>query len=883
MERVYCHIIPPIWTTRQPDMAAAWLTRFVRHHGWEVCLLDLNVELFRREARPGVRYCWEQLYGAMDPEEFSRALLEDHGEHIRGRLEEALGRGCQVFGMLHTTVNTKMVAALSLLIKELAPGAHVVVGGPGATSYHRYRRRYRGDPPMVHPVERELEGGHAVDSWALGEGEHTLLELLERRARGEPLRGIPGLVLTADGPGAPLRERALIREMDSLPPVDFEGFELGRYSYRALPFQLSRGCAVARCSHCGLKGYARGFRVRSPEHALAEIEGNIARYGIRELHFADLGVNGDLERLERFCDEVIRRELGISWQSFIYIRPDMTPGLMRKVVESGCRALNYGFESGSDTVLRSMRKLYTADDAARVLRMTREAGGRSIVNLMVGHPGEGERELQETLEFLSRNAEHIDMVASVSVTEVQVHSPLLDERERFGVELLDRHGRWRSVDGTIDWRERNERAHRVTEHLRTLGIPCFETFWEPPHQGHEDPPGELRSGMVRITALEVTAPELSAEGQCRIDLPVLVHVGYRADPTVRWAVFDLEVTDLAGQPVFATPPTSARFRTVELEREGFVRLAFGPQDLPPGELVFTAAVHPLGGAVVYDRHIERRTVRVMGVPANKPPTVTPVTWTRHPGRLDPRTLPVEQLRLLQAGHAEPVLRAADPVDVEVHLRRPDAAIHLRLRAPDGSVLQLPLDGQGLRRVGRLDPLTTEGTWELELDAAQGEELATSRHRVVVGRPTPGLALLEPRARWFAPDEPVAPGAPPSAGLAPGARLSLALGATGLPTDRNVRLRGEVSVHDRQGRLVASASTSTSLAAPRGNAGLELELALNLLDGEYRMTASLLGEDGRVLQTLERELRVASVDRRAGGGLVHAPHTLAVRATRCSPA
>jgi len=902
MERIYCHVVAPVWTMRHPDMAAGWLTAYVRHNGWQAELLDLNAELYWLETRAEVKDCWPRLYVSMNPEQFTHAVLGAHGDHVRQRLRQVADRGCRVFGLLITTGNARFVADLSRMIKEVVPESVVVVGGPGVTSLFRYRRYYRRrEPLMPHSVERDLSSGHAIDYWVLGEGELTLMELLQQLERGETPGDSPGLARTGPEMFLDFKERPLIKDLDSLPLVDFEGFDLSRYDYQALPFQLSRGCAFARCSHCGLKGYSRGFRVRSPNHAMAEIRANIARHGIREFHFVDLGVNGDLELLGGFCDAVIAAGLQMRWECFFQIRPDMTFDLLRRVVDSGCYGFNYGFETGSDLVLQTMRKPYSSEDAARVLRMTRKAGGRTCINVMVGHPGETEQEFQQTLDFLSRNVEGISIVGGAAITEMQLHSPLLEECDHFGIQMVGtERNNWQTVDGSIDWRVRNDRIHRLTEHLRTLGIPCFEAYWDPLPRGFPPPdPPDLTDDAVQITGIVVTAPDVEPEQPCKVDMPLLIHVGYRATSALKMAVFDLQISDLSGQVVFTTPSPTQRLRAVEVYPQGWVRMALGPYDLPPGRYLVTATARSFHEPErVFDRYIDHTPFTMVGAPHQRVQVVTPYTWTHSAGHLAPASgSPLRQIRVYQGDDSrQPTLReGAGPPVVELRLAGEaisDARMELRLLRQGVELhhasSEIAFDARG--RIWRywMDGLTlTAGSYDLELALHTGSRVFESRHHLQVQPPeTPGQVLLQVRPTWRLDPPLLEGGTAPGGGrpeqtIEPGDSLTVSLELEGLPVDQLAPVSCRVAIEDRQGCMLGLV-THRCVLMTHGTAAVDLELEVPVLDGEYTLRAGLWGEDERLLAPVRSvELRVKSQDRTTGGGLVYAPHRMTVSG-RSSP-
>ncbi|MFC1641401.1 B12-binding domain-containing radical SAM protein, partial [Myxococcota bacterium] len=102
----------------------------------------------------------------------------------------------ELYGMSCYTANRRGVASLADAIHVRHPQAHVTVGGPHATA-----------------MATEMLAHHqAIDSVAVGEGEHTLLELAERLSQRADLGGLAGLVYRRHGkiergpPRSPLRD-----------------------------------------------------------------------------------------------------------------------------------------------------------------------------------------------------------------------------------------------------------------------------------------------------------------------------------------------------------------------------------------------------------------------------------------------------------------------------------------------------------------------------------------------------------------------------------------------------------------------------------------------------------------------------------------------------
>ena len=911
---IYCHIVPPVWTLRHPDMGAAFLTEFLRQRGYQAFMLDLNAELFSLEHRPLLRACWEQQYINISSAEFCDTMLADHGGHIRARLQGPVDAGCRFFGIMLVEGNLRLAARLSLLIKELAPDAHVIAGGPAATGLYRTRRRYKGAPPLEHGEERELDEGHAFDSWVLGEGELTLLELLTRLREGQDLSGVRGLVRTEDGPMVPFKERALIKDLSILPIPTFEGVDLGLYDRKSLPFQLSRGCAFSRCSHCWIKGYSRGFRVRPPGQAVDELEHHIQQLNIRNFFFVDMSCNGDLPRLEEFCDEVIRRGLQIEWKSFAQIHPDMTPTLMQKVVASGCTSLNYGFESGSDKVLQSMRKCYSVKDAEQQLRISKEAGLRVVINIMTGHPEETEEEFDKTLRFLEQHRELYDDVASVQGTMVHLNSPLLDERESFGVKLMP-GGTWVSTDGQITVPVRNERVHRVAEVLRLMGMGCHSATQEPRIvQARVEVAADLTPQQVEITSLQLVSHGDDTSRSTEDGL--LVRVGYINPGRVIMAVFDLELLDLQGRPVFTTPRSSAPLREKHVHHEGWMQLALAPFDLHPGRYLLRARAWCIESGKLYDQHLRREPIELLGRPTVSQPVTLPYTWSNRPGPA-PAELHrvIRQVRVTGGELEQLVLRCDEPLEVRVKLGAGavGATCDLRLRDHQGRHL---LESPGPLLTG--DPCDliwaqghadlSPGRHELEVIVRDGSTIIdASTQALVLANPEPpqpvaGVVCLEPAARWSVPSQPegaaqrepeacsdptlhkvsVLPDFGPHSPLFAGDEITIMAYLLGLSADpRAVVFSAWVTTMG--GDVLAQVVEQAVLACPAGAATLELTLRLNLLEGHYRLCCAAHGTqhgDGAELNPAQAtqtfELHPRANNRLDGGGMVLARHNMSAR-------
>lgn len=204
-------------------------------------------------------------------------------------------------------------------------------------------------------------------------------------------------------------------DVDDLCGIPFEKMTVKHAPRTRAYVKIEDGCEC-RCAYCAIPGARGDVRSKDPRDVLSEVQGlvlggtkeivltgiEIASYGadLNGFRLIDL-----LELLDREC-EGVRFRLG-----------SITPEIMREEfvfriahLSSIVPHFHISMQSGSDTVLRLMKRRYTADMAQAALARLREAipGVRFTTDMMTGFPGEGDKEFEETLAFTEK-AHFLDM------------------------------------------------------------------------------------------------------------------------------------------------------------------------------------------------------------------------------------------------------------------------------------------------------------------------------------------------------------------------------------------------------------------------------------------------------------------------------------------
>jgi radical SAM superfamily enzyme YgiQ (UPF0313 family) len=246
----------------------------------------------------------------------------------------------------------------------------------------------------------------AIDSLVLGEGEQTMLELVQAGFKG--LANIPGTAYRDEqGKPATAPPRELIANLDDLPfpayhllPGYPQKYKLPLFSSPSFPNSSiisSRGCPY-QCSYCDRSVFSKGFRFNSPEYILEHVAMLKRDYGIRHVFFYDDLFTFDRKRVAHFCDLKARMGLDVTYNCIARLE-HVDEELLGLLKGSGCWQVNFGIESGDPEILKKHRKFYGLDEVGRKLQMVKDAGMRVKGLFMVGLPGEDEAAIRRTIDY----------------------------------------------------------------------------------------------------------------------------------------------------------------------------------------------------------------------------------------------------------------------------------------------------------------------------------------------------------------------------------------------------------------------------------------------------------------------------------------------------
>ncbi|MBI2945846.1 MAG: cobalamin B12-binding domain-containing protein [Candidatus Wallbacteria bacterium] len=444
----------PFWGVRMPPLGAAYVAAAANAAGFRTRLTDLNVECFDAvRGDKDLERLWDNNPPDVTAAEACDRVFRTTLPIIDRWIDELLASGAHSVGFSLNYRNLDFGNRLARRIKERAPGLRLIFGGPESFAQHKLGYLHKNE----------------ADIFVIGEGEHTLVELLRALVAGQPLDGLPGVVFRKEGIiMSAYTPRKPEMKLDRLPFPTYEGLPLAKYSTRRLPMLMSRGC-VCHCRFCVDYILNAPYRFRGAQAVVEEMKFQLRTNGSGEFAFNDLLCNGNMKQLEQLCDMIIASELPVVWDSYAIVRKEMTPAILAKMRRAGCLNLCYGTESGSDRVLKLMGKFSPASVSAQNIKDTHEAGIRTSINIIVGYPGETQDDFEQTLAFLDHSAPWIDEVTNVSSLVVMPGTYIAENQKEFGIQYIDNADSWVDEAGSTP-ETRGDRVARLLERISAHGL-----------------------------------------------------------------------------------------------------------------------------------------------------------------------------------------------------------------------------------------------------------------------------------------------------------------------------------------------------------------------------------------------------------------------------
>ena len=284
-----------------------------------------------------------------------------------------------------TSVTPTIGSALKTaqISKEVCPNAITVLGG-----YH---------PTFTY---QEVLKNDFVDIVVCGEGEQTMVELVEAIGNGRSLSEVNGIA-TKNFKTSP---RSIIEDLDTIPfparhllPMD---------EYKILNMKLTTGTIVSgrgcpyKCSFCASSAmHGHKLRLRSAENVVDEMEHLVSDHDIEMVAFMDDTFTINNSRVYDICKTMKDRGLENYWGCTARV-DTISEKLLKAMKDAGCITMFLGVESADQQLLNQVNKKTNINRIKKTFELTKKYGMRTIASVVLGMPGDTKRSIMSTIKFV---------------------------------------------------------------------------------------------------------------------------------------------------------------------------------------------------------------------------------------------------------------------------------------------------------------------------------------------------------------------------------------------------------------------------------------------------------------------------------------------------
>ncbi len=435
----------PVVSDAWPPIGLPYLATFLRQKGYSVEIDDINIKMNR--------FRNSHYLDKIQSFEWQKVFFEENKKYFDDWVQSIIDSHIDVLGFMVWATNKYVSEWLTALVKKKNSKIKILYGGPSSTDDFRL-------------VERR-----DVDAIVWGEGEETVLEVLDNWEENKDIENVAGI--TFSGKDYLVRtnpRRKQIENLDALPFVDLSYIELGNYYEDAIPLMFSRGCSW-QCKFCRDFTYWQKYRTRSADNIFNEILLRLKEYKRERYDFQlyDCAFNQNIKMLNELCDKIISLKLpenSINFGGFAKVMPeDVDFDFLKKMRRAGFKSWSLGVESGCDRVLRLMGKPFKAARAEEILRYASELGIEQTITIIAGFPGETEEDWDETINFVERISGYLH---NLCLNHMWLSPELVQLRfsDSVGPDFEDKDGlKWTSLDGTSTYEIRLKRLERLDKRM----------------------------------------------------------------------------------------------------------------------------------------------------------------------------------------------------------------------------------------------------------------------------------------------------------------------------------------------------------------------------------------------------------------------------------
>lgn len=344
------------------------------------------------------------------------------------------------FGALVT--GYKIAKRLSALVRKINKDAIIIAGNSVAASI-----------PELLLTKTE------VDIAVIGEGDITIVELLDKLNNSESLDDAQGIYFKKNGKIISTPKRQCMADIDKFANWELfdmeiylkysildvpEPYPISKESIKAFVINTARGCPF-RCTFCYHVFQNDKYRYRSPASILSEISLLQKKYNVNYIFFYDELTFFNKEQVNEFVNAILKSCLKFFWnidaRANLFTEKDKE--MLKKLKLAGCNAVGYSLESTNPDILKSMNKRIKVEDFIRQKKALDMAGIKTFTSLVIGYPQETLESIKQTFDVcyaldIYPSAGYLLPQPKTLMYEIAKENGLIQDEEAYLMKLGDR-------------------------------------------------------------------------------------------------------------------------------------------------------------------------------------------------------------------------------------------------------------------------------------------------------------------------------------------------------------------------------------------------------------------------------------------------------------
>ncbi|AXT50482.1 radical SAM protein [Aquimarina sp. BL5] len=286
-----------------------------------------------------------------------------------------------------------------------------------------------GGPDVTYNTENYLRSG--AQYIVIGEGEETLYELHQAIINKTDILAVSGIAYLDNDKVVKTTARIKMKDLSVLPLPDREAIDMQKYldtwknnhGQSSMTISTQRGCPYT-CKWCSTAVYGQSYR-RRPANLVAQELAMLKReYNPDTIWFVDDVFTVSHKWLAEFHKEVIQQDAIIPFEC-ITRAERLNDEVLQQLKEAGCYRIWIGAESGSQKIVDAMDRRVKVETVREAIQKTNQLGIETGTFIMVGYPGEDEKDIAETIHHLKvANPTHFTITVAYPIKGTSLYNEI---------------------------------------------------------------------------------------------------------------------------------------------------------------------------------------------------------------------------------------------------------------------------------------------------------------------------------------------------------------------------------------------------------------------------------------------------------------------------